>query len=69
MLQIVEALRLIDATDGKLPDRLEDIRAVPIPIDPITGKAFEYTLELDRAILYAPPPPRRSRQRTQCSAV
>ncbi len=56
MLQIVEALRLTEATDGKLPDRLEDIRAVPIPIDPVTGKAFEYTREANRAILYGPPP-------------
>ncbi len=50
------ALRLALATDGKFPDRLEDIRSVPIPIDPVTGKAFEYTREANRAVLYGPPP-------------
>jgi hypothetical protein len=56
MLQIVEAVRLHAAEAGKLPEHLEDIHAVPVPIDPVTGKAFQYTLEQNRAILYAPPP-------------
>jgi hypothetical protein len=56
VMQIVEALRLHAAgPDGKLPERLEDIRAVPVPSDPVTGKAFEYSLEADRAVLYGPP--------------
>ena len=56
LLQVVEALRIYAADEGKLPDGLEDIHAVPIPIDPVTGKAFQYTLEGNRVILYAPPP-------------
>jgi hypothetical protein len=57
LLQVVEALRLHAAAEGKLPDQLEDVRAVPLPTDPVTGRSFEYTLEGNRAVLYAPPPP------------
>ena len=56
MLRVVEALRLYAAHDGKLPARLEDIHDVPIPIDPVTGKSFEYSVTDGRGILYAPPP-------------
>jgi hypothetical protein len=57
LLQTVEALRLAAAKIGKLPARLADIKAVPIPVDPITGKHFEYTLQNDEhAVLYGPPP-------------
>lgn len=57
LLQVVEALRLHAARDGTLPERLEDVRHVPLPLDPVTGKAFDYVLEEGRATLYAPPPP------------
>jgi hypothetical protein len=58
VLRCLEALRLYAAAhDGKLPARLEDIREVPIPIDPVTGKPFEYRQEGDRATLFAPAPP------------
>jgi hypothetical protein len=57
ILQVVEALRLHAVGAGKLPDRLEDIHEVPIPVDPVTGRSFEYALEPNRAVLYAPPPP------------
>jgi hypothetical protein len=41
--RVVEALRMHAAAhDGKLPDTLEQITAVPVPTDPLTGKAFEY---------------------------
>jgi hypothetical protein len=53
-LRCVEAVRLYAAThDGKLPARLEDIREVPIPINPMTGQAFGYRLEGDVAVLEA----------------
>ncbi len=43
-LQIVEAIRQhAAANNGNLPDTLDDIRDVPIPLDPVTGKSFEYT--------------------------
>src|SRR5262249_48099420 len=57
MLQVVEALRLHAAGEGKLPDRLEDIHAVPVPVDPVTGRPFDYSADGNRAVLYAPPPP------------
>jgi hypothetical protein len=57
-LRCVEAIRLHAAShDGALPGTLGDIKEVPIPIDPVTGKSFEYTLEQDKARLQGPPPP------------
>lgn len=57
-LRCIEAVRLYAAAhDGKLPGSLSDITEVPIPIDPVTGKAFDYRVSGDRATLSAPPPP------------
>ncbi len=57
-LRCVEAIRLYAAGhDGKLPASLNDITEVPIPLDPITGKAFQYRLEGDKAVLEWSPPP------------
>jgi hypothetical protein len=45
-MQTVEALRFYAAkNDGKLPARLEDITDIPVPIDPITGRLFDYKLQ------------------------
>jgi hypothetical protein len=56
-LRCVEALRMYAAAhDGRLPATLSDISEVPIPIDPVTGKAFEYKVMGEKAFLYAPPP-------------
>jgi hypothetical protein len=56
-LRCVEAVRLYAAAhDGKLPAALDDIREVPIPVDPVTGKAFDYRTAGDRATLHGPPP-------------
>ena len=45
LLRHVEALRLYAAEhDGKLPAKLSDI-SVPLPVDPVTGKPFVYTVE------------------------
>ncbi len=41
-LRLVEAIRLHAAATGKLPDTLEEIRLVPVPLDPTTGKPFQY---------------------------
>jgi len=41
-LRLVEAIRLHAAATGKLPDSLEEIRLVPVPLDPTTGKPFQY---------------------------
>ncbi len=55
LLRCVEALRLYAASKGQLPDKLEDC-TVPIPADPITGKAFRYQLDGTKAILRGTPP-------------
>ncbi|HBI43594.1 MAG TPA: hypothetical protein DDY78_12205 [Planctomycetales bacterium] len=51
-LRCVEAVRLYAAGhDGKLPPSLEEIKDVPVPLDPVTGRAFDYHVVGDRAIL------------------
>lgn len=58
ILRCVEAIRLHAAAHGgKLPATLSDIREVPVPTDPYSGKLFEYQMEEDKATLIAPPPP------------
>lgn len=58
LLRCVEAVRLYAAAHkGALPATLEEIREVPIPEDPFTGKAFRYIIAGNRATLEAPPPP------------
>ena len=57
-LRCIEAIRIYAAAhDGKLPTTLDAITEVPIPLDPMTGKAFTYRVSGERATLYAPPPP------------
>jgi hypothetical protein len=56
LLRCVEALRLYAAeNNGRLPARLEEVQ-VPVPIDPVTGRAFVYQLEGTTAVLRATPP-------------
>ena len=51
-LRVVEAIRLYAAEhDGKLPQRLEDITEVPVPVNPMTGKLFKYRAEERYVIL------------------
>lgn len=51
-MRCVEAIRLYAARhDGKLPERLEDITEVPIPVNPMTGVPFPYRVEGRRVIL------------------
>jgi hypothetical protein len=53
-LTVVEALRVYAAAhDGKLPEKLDDVTEVPVPLDPATGKAFEYSHNQDTATLVA----------------
>lgn len=55
MLRLLEALRLYAAQhDARLPDRLDDVTEVPIPIDPVTGRPFEYRRDGAKARLQAP---------------
>jgi hypothetical protein len=56
-LRCVEAVRLYAAAhDGKAPAKLDDIKAVPIPLDPYTGKAFTYKAEKNSATIEGPAP-------------
>jgi hypothetical protein len=51
-LRIIEALRLYAAShDGHLPNRLDQVKIVPIPLDPGTDQAFEYHLDGQTATL------------------
>lgn len=54
-LQVLEGLRLFaDTHQGALPARLDELTDTPAPIDPITGRSFEYRLEGDHAVLTGP---------------
>jgi hypothetical protein len=58
MLQCVEAIRLYAAAhDGTLPDSLEALTESPAPLDPATGKPYEYRRDGASATLIAPIPP------------
>jgi len=58
LLRVVEAIRLYtDAHPGQLPSSLDQIDAVPIPTDPMTGKPFDYRLDGNGAVLQTPPTP------------
>ncbi|MGL6095786.1 MAG: hypothetical protein ACRC7O_08340 [Fimbriiglobus sp.] len=51
LLRTIEAVRLFaHENGGKLPATLADIK-LPLPIDPVTGKPFEYKLAADTATL------------------
>jgi hypothetical protein len=57
MLQTVEAIRMYGAENaGKLPTSLDEL-PVPAPVEPFTGKPFDYQSLGDRAILTGHPMP------------
>ncbi len=46
ILRCVEAIRMYAADhDGTLPDSLDTITAVPVPLDPIDGRPFSYKVD------------------------
>jgi hypothetical protein len=58
LLRCIEAIRIHAAQNqGKLPGSLEEIQAVPVPINPITGSPFLYKIENGKGILEASSPP------------
>jgi tetratricopeptide (TPR) repeat protein len=59
-LRVAEALRWHAAQNGgKPPEKWEAITAVPLPIDPLTGKGFDsfYSIKDGKASLQVPPMP------------
>jgi len=55
VLRVIEAIRLYAAAhDGALPEALEQITEVAVPIDPATGKPFLYRRAGSAALLHAP---------------
>jgi hypothetical protein len=51
-LRCVEAIRLYaSANDGKLPPNLAAIKGMKLPVDPLTGTPFEYTVTDKTAVL------------------
>jgi hypothetical protein len=57
-LQCLEALRLYAAeNDGIFPNKLDDIKAVEIPVNAFTGKPFSYEFKQNTAVLKAEVPP------------
>jgi hypothetical protein len=54
-LRVIEALRMHAAEhDGSLPETLNDITSVPVPLNPATSKPFVYKLNGSTAILDLP---------------
>ena len=51
-LRLIEAIRLYAYHhDGQLPERLDQITEVPVPVNPATNEPFPYRLEGDTAII------------------
>ena len=58
VLRTIEALRLYASNhEGKLPKNMEDIKEVPVPLDPWTNKAISYRLDGDIAVISVKYPP------------
>ncbi len=54
-LQTIEAIRMHESSTGKVPEKLSDIKIVPVPKDPGTGKDFEYQVTPKGFTITAPP--------------
>ncbi len=56
-LRCVEALRIYAARHGRWPTRLEDVKDVPVPLDPLTLKPFNYKVRDGNHAVVATPSP------------
>jgi hypothetical protein len=54
VLQTIEAIRMYASREGRLPESLDDLSAVPAPLNPATGKNFPYEKHGNAAVLEAP---------------
>jgi hypothetical protein len=56
LFRCIEGVRLYAAEhDGKLPASLGEVKGVPLPVDPVTGKAFHYEVTGATATLSSTP--------------
>lgn len=55
LLRAAEAVRMHADTTGRPPTELADVRKVPVPDDPLTGRPFGYAATADGFTLTAPP--------------
>ena len=53
-LRVIEAMRMHVAETGVLPSSLDEIKIVPVPDNPATGKPFRYSLKDGKAELDLP---------------
>ena len=53
-LQVVEALRMHAAQTGKLPASLNDVKVVPVPLNPATNEPYQYRLNGSTGVLDLP---------------
>lgn len=53
-LMVIEAIRMHLAQVGSIPETLEQITAVPIPLNPATGQPFDYSVDGNTMILELP---------------
>lgn len=53
-LRVIEALRMHAAGTGSLPESLDEVKVVPVPVNPATDKPFVYRLNGDTATLELP---------------
>ena len=53
-MQVIEALRMHAAETGKFPASLEEVTIVPVPLNPATGKPFDYKFDGETAVLDLP---------------
>jgi len=53
-MRVIEAIRMHAAETGQLPETLDDISVVPIPLNPATNKPFDYQLNDGTATLKLP---------------
>ena len=53
-LQVIEAIRMHVAQTGAFPKSLDEITAVPVPLNPLTNKQYVYWIDEDKAVLDMP---------------
>jgi hypothetical protein len=57
LMRTIEAIRDYAARHkGRLPERLDQITDLPLPLDPVTGRPFAYAVNGETAVLDAPAP-------------